>query len=99
MLRFALMHHSSQYELVRSAPALRKLKIMLRSLAVPNSSSLDESPSNALSRLITAATYYEEKIASAQSRTASQALRVVARNIDRDGIYGLIHDSQLEDPP
>lgn len=99
MSRCAPTHHSSQYELVRSAPALRKLKTMLRSLAVPNSSSLDESPSNALSRLITAATYYEEKIASAQSRTASQALRVVAKNIDQDGIHGLDHESYTEDPP
>ncbi|ETW87018.1 hypothetical protein HETIRDRAFT_166541 [Heterobasidion irregulare TC 32-1] len=90
--------HASMYELVRSAPALRKLKIMLRSLAVPNSS-LDESPSNALSRLIAAATYYEEKIASAQSRTASQALRVVAKNIDQDGIHGLDHESHTENPP
>ncbi|THH13581.1 hypothetical protein EW146_g6658 [Bondarzewia mesenterica] len=90
--------HEFIYELVRSASALRKQQVLLKSLALPSASSVGSNASGALSRLLTVASYYQEKVGAAQARSANQAMRVVAKNVEQDGIHGL-GDAHADDPP
>ena len=58
----------------------------------------DESPSEqALSHLLSVTSFYEEKVG-AKSRSADSAMRIVAKEIERDGIH-IVGDSHVEDPP
>lgn len=58
----------------------------------------DESPSEqALYRLLFITSFYEEKVG-AKSRSADSAMRIVAKEIERDGIHR-VGDSHVEDPP
>lgn len=41
--------------------------------------------------------FYEEKVGQ-KSRSADGAMRIVAKEIERDGIHG-VSDSRVEDPP
>ncbi|THV07535.1 hypothetical protein K435DRAFT_741871 [Dendrothele bispora CBS 962.96] len=84
------------YELVRSVSTLEKQATLLKTLSVPHSprrssSSFSRNTDNAtgsLTNILNAIRFYEEKIKEARARTANQAMRVVAREIDRDGIHG-----------
>ncbi|KAH9065797.1 hypothetical protein EDB87DRAFT_1593217 [Lactarius vividus] len=92
--------HEYVYELVRSASALRRLTALLRSFIYPRASSipLQESPSEqALSSLLYVTNYYEEKVGT-KNRSASSAMHIVAKEIERDGIHSA-NDSYVEDPP
>ncbi|KAI0308151.1 hypothetical protein B0F90DRAFT_1807431 [Multifurca ochricompacta] len=92
--------HEFIYELVRSAPALRRLSASLRSLISPRIAPIAsrENPSErALSHLLSITNFYEEKVG-AKSRSADNAMRIVAKEIERDGIH-VTEDSYLEDPP
>lgn len=91
--------HEYVYELVRSAPALRRLTALLRSfISRASSAPLQESPSEqALSSLLYVTNYYEEKVGT-KNRSASSAMHIVAKEIERDGIHSA-GDSYAEDPP
>jgi len=91
--------HEFIYELVRSAPALRRLTALLRSFVAPRPASIShERPSEeALSRLLSVTSFYEEKVGP-QNRTANSAMRIVAKEIERDGIH-VFRDPYVEDPP
>lgn len=52
----------------------------------------------ALPRLLSVASFYEEKVGAAHSRSAKEAMRVVARQIDQDGLFG-VGDGETEEPP
>lgn len=89
-----------QYELVRSAPALQRLIASLRSFVSPQSASglSQENPSEqALSRLLSVTSFYEEKVG-LKSRSVDGAMRIVANEIERDGVHG-VGNSHIEDPP
>ncbi|KAH9081708.1 hypothetical protein EDB83DRAFT_2334344 [Lactarius deliciosus] len=91
--------HEYVYELVRSASALRRLTALLRSfISRAPSAPLQESPSEqALSSLLYVTNYYEEKVGT-KNRSASSAMHIVAKEIERDGIHS-VSDSYAEDPP
>lgn len=93
--------HEFIYELVRSAPALQRLTASLRSFVSPPqtpSGPSDESPSEqVLSHLLSVTSFYEEKVGQ-KSRSADGAMRIVAKEIERDGVHG-VGDSHVEDPP
>ncbi|KAH9997714.1 hypothetical protein BJV74DRAFT_826047 [Russula compacta] len=92
--------HEFIYELIRSAPALQRLTPLLRSFISPQTASApsQESPSEqALSHLLSVTSFYEEKVG-AKNRSANSAMRVVAKEIERDGIHS-VGDSYVEDPP
>jgi hypothetical protein len=92
--------HEFIYELVRSAPALQRLTASLRSFVSPRTPSgpSNESPSEqVLSHLLSVTSFYEEKVGQ-KSRSADGAMRIVAKEIERDGVYG-VGDSHVEDPP
>ncbi|KAI0052510.1 hypothetical protein FA95DRAFT_1675192 [Auriscalpium vulgare] len=94
--------HELIYELVRSAPTLRKQPLILQSVALQrttgNPSSVESQASQALSRLLTTNDYYEDKLGSAQARSANKAISIVARDIEQDGIHG-VRDTAIETPP
>lgn len=50
-----------------------------------------------LSRLLSVTSFYEEKVGQ-KSRSADGAMRIVAKEIERDGVHG-VGDSHAEDPP
>lgn len=50
-----------------------------------------------LSHLLSVTSFYEEKVGQ-KSRSADGAMRIVAKEIERDGVYG-VGDSHVEDPP
>ncbi|KAH9004073.1 hypothetical protein EDB86DRAFT_2886537 [Lactarius hatsudake] len=91
--------HEYVYELVRSAPALRRLTALLRSfISRASSAPLQESPSEqALSSLLYVTNYYEEKVGT-RNHSARSAMHIVAKEIERDGIHSA-SDSYAEDPP
>ena len=85
---------------MRSAPALQRLTATLRSItSLQTTSTLShEMPSEqALSRLLSVTGFYEEKVG-LKNRTANGAMRIVAKEIERDGIHS-VGDSYVEDPP
>lgn len=86
---------------MRSSAVLRKCEVTLHSASALNSrapSAENYASSVALSRLLSVANFYEEKISSAQARTAKEAMRVVAKHIDQDGLFG-VGDGEIEEPP
>jgi hypothetical protein len=85
---------------VRSAPALQRLTATLRSIVSARTTSAlsHEKPSEqALSRLLSVTSFYEAKVGP-KNRTASGAMRIVAKEIERDGIQS-VGDAYVEDPP
>jgi hypothetical protein len=50
-----------------------------------------------LSHLLAVTSFYGEKVGQ-KSRSADSAMRIVAKEIERDGVYG-VGDSRVEDPP
>ncbi|KAI0068085.1 DUF1741-domain-containing protein [Artomyces pyxidatus] len=94
--------HEFIYELVRSAPILRKQPSVLQSVALHNTavipSSLESHATQALSRLLTMNEFYEDKINQAHARSAKAAMAVVAKEVEQDGIHG-IRDLDVDIPP
>jgi hypothetical protein len=50
-----------------------------------------------LSHLLSVTSFYEEKVGQ-KSRSADGAMRIVVKEIERDGVHG-VGDSHVEDPP
>ena len=50
-----------------------------------------------LSHLLSITRFYEEKVGQ-KSRSADGAMRIVAKEIERDGVHG-VDDSRVEHPP
>ncbi|ESK90953.1 hypothetical protein Moror_16397 [Moniliophthora roreri MCA 2997] len=47
-----------------------------------------DDPESLLSNLLITVRYYEEKITSARAQSANQGMRIIEREIDRDGLVG-----------
>ncbi|KAJ7808228.1 hypothetical protein B0H14DRAFT_2870596 [Mycena olivaceomarginata] len=91
--------HQFVYELVRSAPVLEAQLSLLNTLTLPQaerrSSWTTEQP--AAAEVITRA-FYRTKVTEAHVQSARGAMRVVAAEIDRDGLHG-IRDAPDTEPP
>ncbi|KAG1885479.1 hypothetical protein F4604DRAFT_103814 [Suillus subluteus] len=95
--------HEFIYEVVRSSAVIRKQTLLLQSLGQPTSvdrgaSLRSDSVSKALSRVLSTAAYYEEKLASADTRSAKDAFRIVSKDIEQNGLHSA-HDADDTDPP
>ncbi|KAF9074812.1 hypothetical protein BDP27DRAFT_1380923 [Rhodocollybia butyracea] len=80
--------HEFYYELVHGYQVLQKQVVLLRTLAMPLSPGpkrWDEEPSGVLTSILESVRFYQEKISAAGARTASQAMQIVAREIDQNG--------------
>ncbi|KAI0275011.1 hypothetical protein BC834DRAFT_850678 [Gloeopeniophorella convolvens] len=92
--------HEFVYELVRSAPALRRLPALLRSFISPHATTPaphENTSEQALSRLLSIVDFYEEKVGT-KIRTADGAMRVVAKEVEQDGVHG-VRDTYTDGPP
>lgn len=58
-----------------------------------------ELPSEILAHILAATDFYEDKIRTANARTATSSMRVVAREIEAEGIYGTSDEREWEEPP
>lgn len=78
--------------------------VVLKRLSVPQpelyrrNSLGAEQPSDILNRIVTTTQFYEQKVAHANARTAKDAMRVVAREIEADGLYGVKEAREMEPP-
>ncbi|KAI0801082.1 hypothetical protein C8Q74DRAFT_1240211 [Fomes fomentarius] len=91
--------HELVYEIVRSADVFRKQQALLDKLANPHSnttntpqkrlSGSESRAPQALTNIIAVADHYETRLREAGVRSANQGLRVIASEIDKDGLnYG-----------
>ncbi|KAJ7110039.1 hypothetical protein C8R44DRAFT_678676 [Mycena epipterygia] len=95
--------HQFVYELVRSSPILKAQLSLLKALALPQTerrtSWTTEQPAETLlARLLTTTEFYQAKVAEANAQSAKGAMRVVAGEIDRDGLHGM-RDVRETEPP
>lgn len=92
--------HEFVYELTRSSSILKSQDSLLKKLDVTGMSRERRSTisgrttSDSLTVLVTVVDFYEAKIG--HTRSASQALRTVAQEIDRDGLRGVDENQDLE---
>lgn len=94
--------HEFIYEVVRSSAVIRKQSLLLQSLGQPTAvnrgaSLRSDSVSKALSRVLSTAAYYEGKLASADTRSAKDAFRIVSKDIEQNGLHSA-HDADDTDP-
>ncbi|KZT02439.1 DUF1741-domain-containing protein [Laetiporus sulphureus 93-53] len=83
--------HELVYEVVHSAPTFRKQQTLLDKLALPKSITrarlAAESPATeALTNILSVTDHYEGKVTMAGAASARSALRVVAKEIEKDGL-------------
>ncbi|KAI5835984.1 hypothetical protein K523DRAFT_259495 [Schizophyllum commune Tattone D] len=93
------------YELVRSADSLKKQAPLLKDLALPQRSSSRRRSLNTeltaaekLARILNCVEFYATKISEGRARSANQAMRIVAREVDADGLQGVGDGAELEPP-
>lgn len=98
--------HEFIYELIRFADGIRKLRADVR-----DSVMVVSSPSNRttwvskrtseerLSNIIDIVSFYENKISNAKAGTAKDAMRVVAQDIERQGLHGVKSINVDSEPP
>ncbi|KAJ3834815.1 hypothetical protein F5878DRAFT_727952 [Lentinula raphanica] len=85
--------HELIYELVHGYEIIQKQAGLLRTLALSSSVSIPEpqtkAPSQLLTSMLETVGHYKTKIALVGKISATQAMQTVAREIDRDGLYGV----------
>ncbi|KAF8216039.1 hypothetical protein K438DRAFT_1901758 [Mycena galopus ATCC 62051] len=96
--------HQFVYELVRSAPILEAQVELLKTLALPQeerraSWSTEQPAEVILARLLSSIQFYQTKVAEAHVQSAKGAMRVVATEIDRDGLQQGMKDVRETEPP
>ncbi|KAJ6604834.1 hypothetical protein DFH09DRAFT_1123914 [Mycena vulgaris] len=95
--------HQFVYELVRSSSILKAQLSLLKALELPQTAQrkswTTEQPSEVLlERLLSTTEFYQTKVAEAHAQSAKGAMRVVAGEIDRDGLHGM-KDVRETEPP
>jgi len=95
----------SQYELVQTSAVLKRQKALLQAVAVPQVASRraswqSDNTSKTLMHLLSVTDFYGNLIAQAGAHTAKAAMKVVASEIERDGLYhGTGEVREHEEPP
>lgn len=92
--------HTLVYELVRSSNVLQGHTLLLQSFGQdgPKSSLRSDAASKALRHLLSVASYYEDQLSATSTSTAKDALRTLARLIEKDGLYGANGVREAEEP-
>ncbi|KAI0964018.1 hypothetical protein AcW1_000938 [Taiwanofungus camphoratus] len=87
--------HEFVYEVVRSAVVFKKQQVLLEKLSLPQPTSrkrlsgMNSAVAEAMANIFATTDHYETKIIAAGAKTAKDALRVVAKEIEKDGLgYG-----------
>lgn len=89
---------------MRSSEILKKQAILLYSLALPGSANeqrgswITEQPTDTLAYILEITAFYEDRISKAGARTAKEAMRVVAKEIEADGLHGAKISREMEPP-
>lgn len=92
--------NGAQYELTRSSSILKSQDSLLKKVDITGaarergSAISGRTTADSLTMLITVVDFYEAKIG--QTRSANQALRTVAQEIDRDGLQGVEEGRDVE---
>ncbi|KIK70706.1 hypothetical protein GYMLUDRAFT_65921 [Collybiopsis luxurians FD-317 M1] len=84
--------HQFIYDLVHDCHVLQNQISLLQTLAMPVSSKQtlwSEDPLRITTSIVEITRFYESKIAASGARSAVQAMQIVAREIDQDGLHGL----------
>ncbi|KDQ63275.1 hypothetical protein JAAARDRAFT_147418 [Jaapia argillacea MUCL 33604] len=85
--------HEFIYELVRTSSILKKQKAVLISVSVPQAQKRTPATSHGaqenLARILKVVDFYEQQIGKSGSRTVREAMRVISREIERDGVHGI----------
>ncbi|KAA1467980.1 DUF1741-domain-containing protein [Dentipellis sp. KUC8613] len=89
--------HRLIYEFMRSALVLRKQQSLLKKLS-SKVVAADDQAVGALSRLLEVADFYQAKVGDVRIRSANDAMRVVAKDVEQDGIHG-VKEVPVDDPP
>ncbi|KAJ6519996.1 hypothetical protein C8R45DRAFT_953526 [Mycena sanguinolenta] len=94
--------HQFVYELVRSAPVFEAQVSLLKTLTLPqaerrSSWTEEQTAETILARLLNSIQFYQTKVTEAHAQSAKGAMRVVAAEIDRDGLQGK-NEAQTEPP-
>lgn len=76
--------HELLYELVRSSSILTKQSDLVASLGTKTR---DSDPLPSLPRLLKVTAYYEAMISNARAKTATSALRLLGKEVEKDGIH------------
>jgi len=97
--------HGFIYELVQTSAVLKRQKALLQAVAVPQVASRraswqSDNTSKTLIHLLSVTDFYGNLIAQAGAHTAKAAMKVVASEIERDGLYhGTGEVREHEEPP
>ncbi|KAH7886115.1 hypothetical protein F5I97DRAFT_2025897 [Phlebopus sp. FC_14] len=96
--------HELIYELVRSSHVLRKQMFLLQSLGHARStdrrvSLRSDSATKSLKHVLSVVSYYEGQLSATSVRSAEDALRVVAKLIEKDGLDIVCDSQDREDEP
>jgi hypothetical protein len=87
---------------VRSSAVLEAQLSLLKALALPQAErrtwTADQSSEVLLARLLSTTEFYQTKVAEAHAQSARGAMRVVAAEIDRDGLHGMKEARETEPP-
>ncbi|KIY69176.1 hypothetical protein CYLTODRAFT_237652 [Cylindrobasidium torrendii FP15055 ss-10] len=85
--------HEFAYELVRSSSDIQSQAPILKQLEMPRASnkrnSLKNQPADVLMKLVSFTQFYQMKITEAKAKTAGSALRVIAAEIEANGLHGI----------
>lgn len=94
-----------QYELVRSISTLKKQNVQPDTASASRpmhgrhrQSSGSEEAYDPLAHVLRTVAFYEEKVHSANARSAKEAMRILAKHIDSEGVLGAQDAGQFAEP-
>jgi hypothetical protein len=94
-----------KYELVQTSAVLRKQTVLLQTLGVLQVTSRraswqSDDTSKTLTHLVSVTDFYVNLIARTGAQTAKDAMKAVAKEIEKDGLYlGTTDIREQEEPP
>lgn len=94
-----------KYELVQTSPTLKKQTLLLQSVAVPQAAAnrralwQTDDATKALTHLLSTTDFYTNLIALAGVQTAKDAMKIVAKEIEKDGLHSNTTEDQQHEAP
>jgi len=94
--------HQLVYEFVRSSAVLQKQQSYLQKVTHEgsriNNADRRGSSASTMRSILSTVSYYEKKVQEGKTINATAVLRIIAKEVDRDGLYGS-KDKNEDDPP
>ncbi|KAJ3568594.1 hypothetical protein NP233_g5615 [Leucocoprinus birnbaumii] len=93
--------HEFIYELIRYSDGIQKLQVRSHEFAVPPTRTAwisNRTNEERLNNIMDTASFYEKKVSDAGARTAKDALRIVAQEIESEGLHGVKTTFDSEPP-